>query len=203
MRLLLIRHGETPSNVSAILDTRIPGPPLTEKGRAQAEALGAKLAGGTLGIGAIFASVQVRSQETARPLAEALGLELRIREEAREIATGDYEMKSDAVSHEGYHSTIFDWAAGNRDTVMPGGESGHEVFARFNTVVAEAESLGLETVAVVAHGALIRTWVGGTAINVEPSFAAENYLPNTGVVVLTGDSASGWTLSRWVDQPMY
>lgn len=34
MRLLLIRHGETPTNVGYLLDTAVPGPGLTEIGRA-------------------------------------------------------------------------------------------------------------------------------------------------------------------------
>ena len=38
MRLMLIRHGQTPSNVLGLLDTAIPGPGLTDLGREQAAA---------------------------------------------------------------------------------------------------------------------------------------------------------------------
>ncbi|MCM1975585.1 histidine phosphatase family protein, partial [Streptomyces sp. G1] len=36
MRLLLVRHGQTPTNVDYLLDTAVPGPGLTELGLAQA-----------------------------------------------------------------------------------------------------------------------------------------------------------------------
>ncbi|KTR37372.1 histidine phosphatase, partial [Curtobacterium oceanosedimentum] len=39
MRLLLIRHGQTPANVSGVLDAEVPGPGLTELGQQQADAL--------------------------------------------------------------------------------------------------------------------------------------------------------------------
>ena len=41
MRLLLVRHGQTMSNVDRVLDTKVPGAPLTEEGRAQASAFAA------------------------------------------------------------------------------------------------------------------------------------------------------------------
>ena len=39
MRLILVRHGQTPSNIHGLLDTDAPGPGLTELGLAQAEAV--------------------------------------------------------------------------------------------------------------------------------------------------------------------
>ena len=39
MRLILIRHGQTQSNVDGALDTAFPGAPLDDVGLAQAEAL--------------------------------------------------------------------------------------------------------------------------------------------------------------------
>lgn len=44
MRLLLVRHGETPSNVDRLLDTAVPGPGLTRLGERQAAALPEALA---------------------------------------------------------------------------------------------------------------------------------------------------------------
>lgn len=45
MRLLLIRHGQTPSNLKHLLDTAAPGPGLTPLGQDQAAALPQALAG--------------------------------------------------------------------------------------------------------------------------------------------------------------
>ena len=39
MRLLLVRHGQTPSNVAGLLDTALPGPGLTALGTRQAAAI--------------------------------------------------------------------------------------------------------------------------------------------------------------------
>ena len=54
MRLLLIRHGQTPSNVLGLLDTAVPGPGLTDLGQQQAAALPETLA--DYRIDAIYAS---------------------------------------------------------------------------------------------------------------------------------------------------
>ncbi|MFI5427738.1 histidine phosphatase family protein [Aeromicrobium sp. UC242_57] len=43
MRLILIRHGQTPANVDGVLESTVPGPGLTELGLEQA----AELACGT------------------------------------------------------------------------------------------------------------------------------------------------------------
>src|ERR1700712_5377095 len=72
MRLLLIRHGQTPANVLGQLNTRKPGPGLTTIGAKQAAAVPGALQGDQ--IGAIFASTLIRTQLTAGPLSEELGL---------------------------------------------------------------------------------------------------------------------------------
>jgi broad specificity phosphatase PhoE len=62
VRLLLIRHGQTPGNVLGQLDTAHPGPGLTELGEHQAEALSRALANER--IHALYASTLVRTQIT-------------------------------------------------------------------------------------------------------------------------------------------
>jgi probable phosphoglycerate mutase len=44
LRLLLVRHGQTESNVNVVLDSLPPGPPLTQLGRQQAAELAERLA---------------------------------------------------------------------------------------------------------------------------------------------------------------
>ena len=197
MRLLLIRHGQTPSNVLGALDTLVPGPGLTELGLEQAAAIPDALAGEE--IGALYASVQTRAQLTAAPLAARLDLPITVRDGLREISAGDLEMRSDAEAVELYHDVSFGWAAGDLDRRMPGGENGHEAFGRFSAVVKEMASLGHGTVAAVAHGQVIRSWTAAYADNVDVSFAAHHNLHNTGVVVLEGDPDAGWTALRWMD----
>jgi broad specificity phosphatase PhoE len=191
MRLLLIRHGQTPSNVSGVLDTRIPGPGLTALGQAQADAVPQTLAG--VHIDAIFASVQVRSQITAAPLAADRGLDVYVREGIREISSGDYEMRSDRSCVEEYLDTMVLWADGDLDARLPGGESGASMLARFDEVVAEAFDAGHSSVALVSHGAAIRTWSASRSGNLSAQFIRENPLHNTGIVILEGTPSTGWT----------
>lgn len=198
MRLILIRHGQTPSNVLGLIDTRIPGPGLTDLGINQAATIPSTLADES--IDALFASVQVRSQLTAAPLAKALGLDVAVRREIREIDSGDLEMLGDAESVRTYMTTIYQWVAGDHGLRMPGGESGLEVFARFDEVVAEADAAGHETVAIVAHGAIIRMWAGGRARNTGAEFTAQNILENAGIVILEGSPAAGWDALSWMGE---
>lgn len=196
MRLILVRHGETPTNVDYLLDTAVPGPGLTELGERQAAALPEALAGED--IEALYASTLVRTQLTAAPLAAARGLEVLVRDGIREISAGELELLP-GESEQGafYMRTVFAWAAGDTDLRMPGGENGTEFLARYDAVVAEAAGSGAETVALVSHGAAIRTWSAARAHNVDVPFAAAHRLANTGVVILEGSPADGWKALSW------
>ncbi|SKA82826.1 probable phosphoglycerate mutase [Agreia bicolorata] len=193
---MLIRHGQTPSNIIGALDTAIPGPGLTELGLEQADAVPAGLVAEP--IGAIFASTQLRAQLTAAPLAEARGLTVEIRAGLREVDAGDLEMRNDTDAVRTYMETVIAWADGDVDRRMPGAESGVEVYARYDEVIAEAAATGFPAVAIVSHGAIIRSWVGARAENVSADFSAEHSLSNTGVVVLEGTPDSSWRALTWM-----
>lgn len=199
MRLLLIRHGQTSSNIGHKLDTAVPGADLSELGRRQAEAIPSALAGED--IGAIYASTLVRSQQTAAPLAAALGLDVLVRPGIREIAAGELEMRSDEESIQRYVDVVFGWPA-DLDSRVPGGESGTEVLARYDDAVAEAARSGVDTVAFVSHGAVIRVWVGIRSTNVDSVYAMEHWLMNTAMVALEGSPADGWTMVQWTEYPL-
>ncbi len=190
MRLLLVRHGQTPTNVDYLLDTAVPGPGLTELGERQAAALPAALTGED--IEAIYASTLVRTQLTAAPLAAARGLDVIVRAGIREVFAGDLEMlPGDTEAGHVYMRTVFAWAAGDTELRMPGGESGAEALARYDAVVAEAAGSGAGTVALVSHGAAIRMWTAARVANVDVAFAGAHPLDNTGVVVLEGSPRTG------------
>jgi broad specificity phosphatase PhoE len=198
MRLLLIRHGQTESNVEGFLDTGVPGPGLTELGHEQAAAVPHTLAGEHLD--AIYVSNLLRTQLTAAPLAAERGLTVLERAGIREVSAGEYEMRNDKDAIHAYLTTALAWADGELDARLPGGESGTEVFARFDSVVAEAYAAGHGSVALVSHGAMIRSWVGARAENVSTEFVAENALGNTGVVVLDGSPEEGWNALTWMSK---
>ena len=198
MRLILIRHGQTESNVHRLLDTAMPGPELTDLGRAQAASLVSALADEPLD--AIYTSVATRAQQTAQPLAEARSLPPIVRAGAREIAAGDLEMAADLDSVMAYLKVVSEWLRGNPEHRMPGADTGSEVLGRFDDVVAEARDAGHASVAVVSHGAMIRTWTAARAVNLDPRTPEKYDLSNTGVVVLedgTGTPERPWSVVSW------
>ncbi|MGW3145130.1 MULTISPECIES: histidine phosphatase family protein [Streptomyces] len=196
MRLLLVRHGQTPSNVDFLLDTAVPGPGLTPLGERQAAALPQALADED--IEAVYASTLIRTQLTAAPLAAARRLDVLVRDGIREVSAGDLEMlPGDSERGRLYMETVFAWAAGDTGLRMPGGERGTEALGRYDAVIAEAAGSGASTVAMVSHGAAIRMWTAARADNVDISFAAARPLDNTGVVVLEGSPSDGWKALSW------
>jgi len=204
MKLLLIRHGETPGNVLGQLDTDHPGPGLTELGERQAETMARALANER--IGALYASTLIRTQITAAPLARLHTLDVEVLEGLHEIEAGSLEKLTDHESHKRYMGTVISWAAGDLDRRMPAGPDGHAFFDRFDAAIAlvagRAERQQHGTVAVVSHGAAIRTWAGLRAEGADHEFAARHVLANTGIVALEGSLATGWTLIHWDGSPV-
>lgn len=192
MRLVLVRHGRTASNVHRLLDTAHPGADLDEVGHAQASALVERLA--DLDLDAVYASTLVRTQQTAAPLARARGLGLRVLPGLREIAAGDQELWPFWQSYVGMLSA---WASGDLAVGRPGGETGLEFFERFDAAVAEIVGEGHHTALLVSHGAALKMWVGGRVAGVDRETIATRPLGNTAAVVIEGDPVSGWTLIDW------
>jgi probable phosphoglycerate mutase len=64
-------------------------------------------------------------------------------------------------------------------------------------VVAEAEALGHDTVAFVSHGAVIRTWAGIHAEDLDSEFFRTHFVTNTGYAIVEGSTAAGWRLESW------
>src|SRR5690606_17919851 len=199
MRLILIRHGQTSSNVADLLDTAAPGADLTELGRQQAAAVPRSLADED--IDAVYASTLVRTRQTAAPLLAERGLELQVRDGIREIAAGDLEMLGDEASIRAYDGTIFSWADDPLRRV-PGGENGHEVWQRFDEVVAEAHAAGARTAVMFSHGAVIRSWTAVRAANVTGELAAYHPISSTGAAVLEGSPGKGWWAELWEGEPL-
>jgi probable phosphoglycerate mutase len=206
VRLLLIRHGQTPANVRGLLATARPGPGLTKLGRRQAEALADSMLPDAVAgeqIAAIYVSPLPRTAETAAPLAASLGLDPQVLEGLEEIEAGELEDRRDMPSVMTYVRTVFGWAAGELDVRMPGAGDGIEFFTRFDAAIAAIAAQHPDaTVAIVSHGAAIRVWSGSRAANLTADYAAHRHLDNTGVVVLTGSPADGWLAETWAGEPI-
>jgi len=201
VRLILIRHGQTPNNVAGALDTAFPGAGLTPLGHEQAAALPAALAAEP--VVALYASPLVRTQLTGAPLAASLGLDVVVEPGLEEIAAGVYEMRSDPASVAAYAHGAAAWMRGELGYRLDGGESGHEFLERYDAALAEiaARHGDDETVGVVSHGAAIRAWTAVRSRE-DPRDGLEARLLNTGAAFVTGDPDAGWRLDRWSAVPL-
>lgn len=200
MRLLLIRHGQTPHNVTGALDTAFPGAGLTGLGHVQARAVPDVL---TERVSGVYASPLVRTQLTAEPLALAHGVDVRVRKGLEEISAGELELRSDEGSREAYIAALVRWMRGDLDHVLGGGESGRGFLARYTSAVAAitAEHADGDTVALFSHGAAIRVFATAAA-RLTAARAADLSIMNTGMGVLEGDPRSGWRLAGWSSEPL-
>lgn len=188
MRLILVRHGRTDSNVGLLLDTGVPGANLDANGLEQAASLVERLSEHP--IDAVFASNLVRTQETARPLAQARGLEVTVLPGLREIPAGEDEMSTDATR---YLDALFAWADGDLQARVPGGENALEFFARYDDAIDTVAASGAEVAMVVSHGAALRVWASARVSGFPEALGAA-HLDNTGVIVVDGSPADGWSL---------
>ena len=200
MRLILLRHGQTTSNLSGALDTASPGASLSDLGRAQANAAAQALH--DRGIDGLFVSNLLRTHETIAPLAEVLGITPTELDGFREIQAGDHEMKSDHDAVHGYLTAVSSWIEGDHEHRMAGGESGVEFLGRYDDAVARIVESDVEHALVVSHGAAIRTWVANRASGgehwVEHAFTP---LHNTGAIELE-QNGDGWRIIRWDNDPI-
>ncbi len=194
MRLILIRHGRTRSNVEALLDTAIPGADLDDVGHRQAASLVKTL--GEEDIAGLFASDLVRTQQTATPLSEERGLDIEILGGLREIQAGDQEM---APNWDLYIDVLRSWGTGRFDVSRPGGDTFHGFFARFDDAIGSIAEAGHEVAALVSHGAALRAWTGRRVRDLTPYDTAVRVLGNTGIITLEGDPDDGWRLAGWQD----
>lgn len=151
-RLLLIRHGETPNNAARMFrgpDGAEEG--LSETGHAQAAALARSLATLDLPRPRLYASSYRRAQQTAQPIAEALGLPLHTLPGVHEIHTGDWMGRPYSDVDTRFHELI----APDGQFGYPGGESLAQVADRFHAALNGLKPQPGETVIVVSHGAAL------------------------------------------------
>lgn len=200
-RLVLVRHGQSFSNVDRKLDTRPPGRALTDLGHEQARAFARDWAHP---VGMVAHSVARRATETAQGIADALGLGTLTLEGIHEVQVGDLEDRNDDEAHEQFTAVYQRWQEGDLDTLLPGGESGTAVLDRYLPVVTQLRMRYLDDhdwkgdVVVVSHGAAIRL-VGAVLGGIDASFALDNHLANTQCVVLSPVTDGRWSCVQWAE----
>lgn len=153
-RVLLIRHGATVLSA----EDRFAGSTdveLSDEGRRQARALGARLATET--IGAVYASPMHRTVETARLVTAPHHLEPQTDPGLREIDHGRWEGLTRREVEERFADEYAAWEIDPFLSAPQGGEAGISVMARALPVIrAIVERHAGSTIAVVSHKATIR-----------------------------------------------
>ncbi len=154
--ILLVRHGQTPTT-GKLLPGRAPGLHLSDVGKAQAAAVGERLAK-LAKVDAVYASPLERTRETAGAIATALGLKVKVDKGLLEADIGDWtgqELK--AVRKTPEWKIVHSYPSGFR---FPGGESFVEMQTR---TVSALERLRLahpgQTIVAVSHADTIKAAV--------------------------------------------
>ena len=138
LRLVLVRHGQTTANALGILDTHLPGHPLTEQGHQQAAELAQRLASES--VVAVYASRALRAQQTAQPVAARHGLAVQVLDGVHEVFIGDLEGRQAPDDHRTLHELYRAWHYGDLDRARPGGESGKQLLDRYLAGIAAIRS---------------------------------------------------------------
>ena len=152
-KLIVIRHAETAWN----RDKRMQGTtdtPLSDVGRAQAQALGRRLAGKAFS--ALYSSDLSRARDTARAIAEHTGRELITDARLQERRFGVFEGLIAAEIASRYPEEHARFVSRDPDYEVPGGESARNFTLRCLGCLAEiAGRHRSEEVVVVTHGLVL------------------------------------------------
>lgn len=156
MRIILARHAETEWNAEGRYQGQTFDIPLSVAGRAQALAMGARLA--HLELGRVVTSPLLRARQTAE-VALGAGLKTLVTDEGlMEIAHGDWEGRLDAEICREDAMLRQAWRETPDQVKLPNGESLQDVEARAWPAFCRAcEGLGVEdTALIISHDGLNR-----------------------------------------------
>lgn len=155
LRIYFVRHGETTYSQTGGFCGAI-DPELTPAGFQMAEQFAATYA--KLPWEAVYVSPMKRTIATAKPLCDAVGIEMQLHDGLREINYGDWEGKTVEEVKKDYEEDYINWLtepAWNAPT--NGGETSVEIASRSSLVIAEIqEKYKSGNVLVVSHKATIR-----------------------------------------------
>ena len=193
--LILIRHGETAWN----RERRMQGQtdtPLSDIGRAQAQALGQRLA--RHAFAAIYSSDLKRAWDTAAAISQASGRTVVSEPRLRERTFGIFEGLTYEEMTQRYPDEHARFSMRDPDYAMPGAESPRQFFERslgcLEDIVAAHPG---ETVVAVTHGMVLDT-LYRAAHKLPLQVKREAPLLNASLNVFHRD-AQAWIEIRWAD----
>jgi len=185
--LVLARHGESETSARAIVGG---DEPLTERGRQQARALGAKLSSFPLEV--CLTSAALRARETAELALQARDVPVEVVPELGDIRFGAFDGSPLAEYRH--------WVAAHPPTAAPpGGESRVETLRRFAHAFRSILARPEECVLVVAHGLTIRAALDRQP---RPVVAGAHYAHAERLTRATFEQAVR-RLERWCESPAW
>jgi broad specificity phosphatase PhoE len=196
--LVLLRHGQSYSNVERRLDTRPPGAELTPLGRDQARAF----ARGFRRPALLRHSVATRALQTAGVIGAELDVTTAEVDGIHEVQVGQLENRGDDEAVAQFNAIYERWHRGELHVPLPGGETGHDVLDRYLPVLTDLRMRYLDNddwnadIVVVSHGAAIRL-AAAVLGGVEANFALDHHLDNAESVVLAPITDGRWSCVRW------
>lgn len=201
-QILFIRHGETDWNRIKRIQGHV-DIPLATTGLEQAERLARRIADEAkqgARLDAIYSSDLQRAQQTAQPIADALGLPLLLREGLRERLYGAFQGHDSAEIAVRFPAEYAHWQTRDPDFTPPDGES---LRAFYHRVVRTVEPLVAAhpggRIACVAHGGVldcVRRFAASLPLDAPRHYALLNTSIN---VVDYAADASRATIVRWAD----
>ncbi len=198
-RVILVRHAQPvdyrPGSVRSTLAGQ-DDPPLSRLGREQARLLAESLV--RRHVGAIYSSPLRRALETATPLAELTGLEVRVLDSLREVHLGQWEA---GLVHQRIRERdpLWDevWRRERWDAI-PGAEPNERLHARVRRALDQIRAgHPQQTVTVFTHDGVIAAALA-LATGSRPFAFASSGHASTSDLVLTDDQ--GWRLRTFNDR---
>jgi probable phosphoglycerate mutase len=199
MRLVFSRHGESEANVQQVYWNKPGRFPLTPKGRQQAEALADALA--DTRFAALYCSPVLRAVETAEIVGRRFGLTPQIVDGLREYDVGILEGRPYSKETEAlYWQAKRQWIeASNYDARIEGGESYHEIAARFMPMIAGLEARYRDTEAnllLISHGGTLGAMLPLLLSNVEMGYPMTHSMGYANPIVAELRDGE-WVCLRW------
>lgn len=177
VRILLVRHGENPANVTKEFSCRRVDYSLTDRGRLQARQTAECLS--KMRIDEVWSSPLRRARETAEEIVRFHALPVQELEDLREMDVGDLEgLPPDQHAWGLYRQVMTQWLNGHPEVSFPGGEDRLHLVNRLRRGLDQI-SLGKtdRTLVVVGHGGI---FTHGVAVlcgvpDQKAFFGQENY----------------------------
>jgi probable phosphoglycerate mutase len=193
-RILLLRHAESAD--PSVFHGAESDIGLSERGRRQADAVAEYLA--TRNVQALVSSAMLRARDTAAPIARACGLDIEIEPLLHERRVGELGGMPTGNREGPWMETVKRWIAGDTAFSLGGAESFAEMRGRVVPIwEAIADRHAGKTVAVVAHGAIIKTLL----LSILPGRSAADWLKmgpihNVAVTELVREDGGAWSAVR-------